>query len=402
MKTKSILTAFFISFLFYKACAGQSDTDAAVKANNAFTIDLFKELAKQPGNIIVSPFSVDATLTMAYAGAHGETASQMAKVLHIPANDAHIHTALGALLEQLDTVNGDGCEFLTANSLWAQKGYPFEHPYLKFLHKQYGAGLNQFDTGWPNDFDTVKAAVVRKTINDWVNARTRGNITALLPNTLPSSATRFIMADAVYFKGAWAIPFKKSQTRDSAFNIGATQTVSVPMMHLGARFLSGYLEIGARFVELPYNSNRLSMIILLPRDENSFAELVQGLGNFLPPNESTKADFRDVELALPKFKITSDFDLRKPLMEMGMAGAFFETADFSGITSERPFFVEAALHKADVEVDENGTVASAATAIGMTNGIVFRFDANHPFLFCIRDNRTSAILFIGRVTNPLE
>jgi len=192
-------------------------TDEIVNANNAFAFDLYKNLAtNNPGNLVVSPFSIDTAITMAYAGAHGQTASQMAKVLHFFTGNENVHAEFATLLKKVNNTNIAGCQLEMANSLWAQKGYSFLNPYQELLRDDYGASLNEIDlTGWPNEFNPAIAAAARKRINDWAAERTRNKIMEILPPRLPAENTRLILVNGVWFKGTWTTQFDKSKTTDS-------------------------------------------------------------------------------------------------------------------------------------------------------------------------------------------
>jgi serpin B len=377
-------------------------TDVA-KANNAFAFDLYKNLAKQPGNLVVSPFSIDTALAMSYAGARGETARQMAGVLHLPKGDTNVHACFKTLLKELNETNVTGCQLEMANSLWAQRGFPFLKPYQELLRDDYSASLNAIDlTGWPNEFNPSIAAAARKQINDWVAERTRNKIIEILPPSLPGPDTLLILVNGVSFKGTWVTQFDKAKTTDSPFHPKPGEEVSVPTMHTKGHFRYGGNET-LEVLELPYVSNRFSMIILLPFDylKLQLADIEKTLTPALIEQLRQKCVNQEVVVSLPRFKLGSDFDLKKPLKVMGMESAFDEGADFSGITLEKPFFIEAALHKACVDVDEAGTEAAAATAVSFKLKGISAFVADHPFLFLIRDNKTGIILFLGRVANPL-
>jgi serpin B len=370
------------------------------KANNAFAIDLYSQLAKQPGNLVVSPFSIDTALTMAYAGARGNTAKQMADVLHFENGDTNVHARLLALLKDLRAANTFGCQLDIANALWAEQRYPFLPSYLAFLHDQYNASLNQFE---PVAFDQAKKAALRKRINSWVEGKTHDKIKDIVPPSLPSDHTRLILVNAIYFKGLWSTPFDKKLTKDAPFHVSAGESVSVPTMHIKAR-LNYVGNDNLQVLEMPYRSNRLSMVILLPKKNDGLAELektltVSGIEQLLQAGRS-----QEVNVSLPKFKETSGFGLTKPLEDLGMVDAFSEDiANFSGIiTVAWEFFIEAVLHKAYVAVDEEGTEAAAATTVFFADSVRVMFNADHPFLFLIKDNSTGAILFLGRVANPQQ
>ena len=396
-----ILCALICAIPFFSVTSTSAASDLA-NANNAFAIDLYKNLAKEPGNLVVSPFSIDTALTMAYAGARGQTVSQMAKVLHLFTGNDNVHSEFATLLKELNRTNVTGCQLEIANSLWAQKGYPFLKPFQELLRNDYNTSLNEIDlTGWPNEFNPAIAAAARKLINDWVAERTRNKILEILPPRLPEPETRLILVNGVSFKGTWVTQFDKAKTTDSEFYLSSGEKISVPTMRLTSHFRCAGTET-LQVLELPYISNRFSMIILLPFEylNLKLADVEKTLTPALIEQLRQKCQSQELDVRLPRFKLGSDFDLMKPLQVMGMEFAFDERADFSRITQSKPFFIEAVLHKACVDVDEAGTEAAAATAVSFKLGGPSIFIADHPFLFLIRDNKTGVILFLGRVVDP--
>jgi serpin B len=269
---------------------------------------------------------------------------------------------------------------------------------LNLIETDYGGCLNEVD------FVTA-AEAARKTINDWVENQTNSKIKNLIPEGVLDSMTRLVLTNAIYFKGNWARQFKKERTQNVPFTLLNGNKVDVPMMSQTADF--NYIQTESfQGLELPYVNNELSMIILLPKNSNGLPELegtvtINNLSKWL--NELRK---REVIVFVPKFKMTSQFGLADVLKAMGMTNAFVpDVADFSGINGKRDLFISAVIHKAYVEVNEEGTEAAAATGVvmkltsaGPTQTPVFR--ADHPFLFVIRDNHSGSILFIGRVMNP--
>ena len=376
------------------------ETKAIAKANNAFVVDLYKTLAKEPGNLVVSPFSIDTVLMMAYAGARSNTAKQMADVLHLTSGDTNVHARLSALLKDLRDTNTIGCQLDIANALWAEQGYGFLPSYLAFLHEQYDTSLNQFE---PVAWDSVKKAALRKQINSWVEGKTHDKIKEIIPPSLPNDDTHLILVNAIYFKGLWAAPFDKKLTKDAAFHVSVGKSVSVPTIHLTTQLKYGETD-DLRVLEMPYRYNRLSMVILLPKKNDDLADLEKTLSISDIEQLFQTGSSQEVNVSLPKFKETSGFELTKPLKDLGMVDAFSSAtnADFSGITYPSRLFIQAIFHKAYVAVDEEGTEAAAATAVFMADSISVMFNADHPFLFLIKDNSTGTILFMGRVTNPLQ
>jgi serine protease inhibitor len=376
-----------------------TDRTAVAEGNNAFAFALYGQLRNRNGNLFFSPESISTALAMAYAGARGSTASEMAKTLHFTLPQQHLNPAMGALLSDLNAVH-DGYQLTVANSLWAQQGYTFLDNFLQLLKTDYGAGLNQVD------FKGATEAA-RLTINRWVEQKTQDKIKDLLqPGTLAPS-TRLVLTNAIYFKGDWQTQFDKAQTRDEDFYPSQAQTKKVAFMHRESSF--SYFDGGAfQLLEIPYKSKELSLVVLLPKDRSGLAALEQSLTASNTQQWLSQVVQRDkVIVALPKFKSTQQFELGGTLGAMGMAQAFSGSADFSGMTGKRDLAISDVIHKAYIEVNEEGTEAAAATAVGF-RALAMRgpveqppvFRADHPFIFLIRDNRSSSILFMGRMADP--
>ena len=379
-----------------------TDREAVVEGNNAFAVELYGQLRNQNGNLFFSPESISTALAMTYAGARGDTASEMAKTLHFTLPPDRLHPAMGALLSDFNAPH-NGYQLRVADALWAQQGYTFRDDFLKLTKKDYGAGFH------PVDFKGATEAA-RLTINQWIEQKTENKIVNLIPPGTLTPDTRLVLTNAIYFKGDWQTPFKKDQTEVEDFHLSPAHSVKVPLMHIFDSY--SYLNGGTfQALEIPYKNNELSMIVFLPNDvrgmpafENSLtaSNMQQWLSKLHPAS--------DVILTLPKFKMTRQFTLQDTLGAMGMPSAFDRiAADFSGMTGKRDLFISAVIHKAFVDVNEEGTEAAAATAVVMEMAMARRgppppspivFRADHPFMFLIRDNRSGGILFMGRVTNP--
>ena len=377
------------------------DQAALVDGNNAFAVDLYGQLRKQNGNLFFSPESLSTAFAMAFAGARGSTASEMAATFHFALPPDRLHPAMAALLSGLNSEH-PGYQLRVADALWAEKDFRFLDDFLKLTASDYGAGFNRVD---------FKAApeAVRGTINQWVEQKTEEKIKDLLPAGSINAATRLVLTNAIYFKGDWQSPFKKATTADEDFHLSAAQTVKTSLMHLTARF--NYFNGGTfQALDIPYKSGELSMVVLLPNDVEGLAALEKSLtADALKQWAGQLRGGSRVILTLPKFKMTQSFQLNKTLSELGMGEAFEKNAaDFSAMTGKRDFWISAAIHKAYIDLDEEGTEAAAATGIVMRPSAVARvqppivFRADHPFLFLIRDNRSGGILFMGRVQNPTE
>mgnify|MGYP001148779518 CR=1 FL=1 len=380
------------------------DLDALVDGNSAFALDLYQRLAHEQGgeNLFYSPYSISLALAMTYAGARGETEQQMADTLNYTLPQERLHPAFNALDQILATrgeaaegKDDEGFRLNIANAIWGQEGYTFLEGFLDTLARNYGAGLRVLDfAGAPER--------ARVTINDWVSEKTEGKIEELIPKGLIGPMTRLVLTNAIYFNAAWAEPFEEQQTGDGTFDLLDGGQAQVPMMHQTTSF--GYAEgEGYQAVELPYDGQELSMVILLP-DAGEFETFEASLTDDWLSATLGRLDRRQVALTMPKFEFDSGFSLNDALTAMGMEDAFSGAADFSGMTGDRDLFISSVIHKAFVSVDEEGTEAAAATAVVMMESAApsepVEVTVDRPFVFAIRDIETGALLFFGRVVDP--
>lgn len=380
-----------------------SDQAQAVGGSNAFAADLYGHLRSQPGNLFFSPQSISTAFAMAYAGARGQTASQMAQVFHFTLAGERLHPAMGALLAAMNAAHRE-YELHAADALWAEQDVQFLDSYLNLTKTNYGAGFH------PVDFKHSPDAV-RNTINQWAEQQTSGKITNLMGPGTVTQATRLVLTNAIYFKGTWQNPFKVDLTDDEDFHLTDRQTVKTPMMNRNGGYR--YYDGGSfQELEMPYKGGELAMVVLLPKKIDGLAALEKSFTAAAMSKWIEKlAPVNKVVLTLPRFKVTEQFELSGTLSAMGMEQAFTGAADFSGMTGRPEFSISAAIHKAYIDVNEQGTEAAAATAIAIVGMAMQRpnnepppivFDADHPFLFLIRDQETGAILFLGRVTDPTK
>jgi serpin B len=375
------------------------DLRAVAKAENAFTFDLYARLKSRDGNLFFSPASVSTALAMTSAGARGETEKQMAATLHFDLPPGRLHAAYGTFGEILNAANKN-YRLSMANRLWAAKGYPFRPEFLALTRDRYGAELATLDFG--------RSEEARRTIDGWVEQQTNDRIKDLIPPGVLDAMTRLVLTNAIYFKGNWADEFQKSATQDAPFRLAGGGEVRVPLMHQIDKFRYGEAD-GLQLVELPYAGGDLSMLVLLPREVGP-GSLEAKLSARAVEGWMSEMGVRKVDLYLPRFKTTAEFRLGQTLAAMGMPLAFSDDADFSGMSSAESLKISEVIHKAFVDVNEQGTEAAAATAIVVAPTaarvspeeppVLFRSD--RPFLFLIRDHRSGAILFVGRVTDPTK
>jgi serpin B len=369
-----------------------------VEGNNKFALELYQELKAKEGNLFLSPYSISTALAMACAGARGQTEKQMADALCFPPmSNEQFHKEFGSIIKQLNKAGEKGgFELVVANALWGQKDYKFLQEFLTLVKTNYEGDLQQVD------FATQTEAA-RKTINTWVENKTKDKIMELIkPGTL-DSMTRLVLTNAIYFKGKWASQFKPERTEDAPFTLSDGGKKNIPMMSQKTQF--GYMETDSiQALEMPYVNNDLSMVILLPKKLDGVKDLEKDLTSENLAGWIAKLRKREVQVFFPKFKMTSEFELAKVLSDMGMPDAFSSKADFSGMAGNRELFISAVIHKAYVDVNEEGTEAAAATGVVMRLTSVEPpppvFKADHPFIFLIRDNQTGNILFMGRLANP--
>jgi serpin B len=378
-----------------------------VRGNNGFALDLYGRLRSGDGNRFFSPWSISAALAMTYAGARGPTAAEMAKTLHFDLPPAQLDEAFHHLIADLHSRNTPragsteepNVQLVTANALWAQAGYRLLPDFLKRIEQNYGGGLHTVDFR-----DATEAA--RQTINAWVEEQTRDKIKELLKPGVLKGLTRLVLTNAIYFKALWAAPFKAANTRPDDFHVSQQDKVRIAMMNQTAAF--GFRDGGTfQVLELPYKGDTLSMVIVLPKAVDGLAALESMMTLDNLSTWSKNLAMQRVQVSLPKFKLTGEFELSKVLSKLGIPSAFDQDlADFSGMTGDRDLHIDAVVHKAFVEVDEKGTEAAAATAVVMEARAAMKapppkvFRADHPFVFLIRDVRTGAILFLGRLVRP--
>ena len=390
----SVLTSALTTF----GESSPADIQKVVVGNTAFATDLYAKLKNQPGNLFFSPYSISTALAMTYAGARGNTATQMANVLHFSVPQERLHPSFAALEAELNAVQKKGkVQLSVANSLWPQKGYPFRPEYLGLVKQYYGSNIS------PLDYEHATEAA-RKTINDWVERKTNRKITDLIKPGVLDSMTRLVLANAIYFKGNWASQFDSKETEEERFLVAADKSVKCKLMHRTRTY--AYAETPElQVLELSYARGDLSTVVLLPRRIDGFGTLEAQLAPAKLAEWTQALREYEVMVSLPKFKLTREFSLKETLIAMGMADAFSGNADFSGMERSRGFFVSTMVHKAFVDVNEQGTEAAAATAVVRPLGmapepVVFR--ADHPFIFLIQDKQNGSILFMGRVTDPTK
>jgi len=399
--------------------AAEPESPAAA-AINSLGIDLLQRTGKPDANALLSPYSIQSALAMAYAGADGATRDEMAKVLHYPKDEAKLHLSLSALQKALDEaaqqsakqsaqvkkygMTNDPFTLTVANRLFGQAGYDFRAPFLALLKDTYAAPFE------PMDFVHNSSAATRH-INDWVETQTRQRISNLIPDGALNDLTRLVLVNAIYLKAPWADKFEVSATKPGLFHVKGGKGVEVPMMTQRHEFAYRKGD-GFSMLELPYGGYEILFLIILPDKVDGVAaceaKLTPGL-----LGGSSKWEERDVTLYLPRLKLEPPvLPLGQTLQALGMKTAFDKptrSANFDRMAPRRPndyLALSEVFHKTFLKLDEEGTEAAAATALqAVTLGIhepkkAIEVKVDHPFLFAIQQRSSGACLFLGRVTDP--
>ncbi|XP_070783960.1 leukocyte elastase inhibitor-like isoform X2 [Enoplosus armatus] len=409
------------------------------KANTTFSLALLKNLGDndKTANLFYSPFSISSALAMVMLGARGNTATQMSEVLsfteaekpqHAGAQQMQmqqqihsklplyllkalktqdcqddVHVGFAKLLSELNKADAPYA-LSVANRLYGEQSYQFVEDFLGKTQKHYNAELETVDFVTSSD-------AARVHINSWVEKQTQGKIKDVLAQGVVDSMTRLVLVNAIYFKGNWNKQFQESATRDAKFRLNKKDTKPVKMMHQKTKFPLTYIpEANCQILEMPYKGKELSMLIFLP---NEFEDSTTGLeklekeltyDNFVEWTRPDMMDEVEVQVGLPRFKMEEKYDMKNVLVSMGMVDAFDITmSDFSGMSPANDLVLSKVIHKAFVEVNEEGTEAAAATAAIMMMRCFMppaTFIADHPFLFFIRHNPSMSILFAGRYCSP--
>lgn len=370
--------------------------------NTQLAFDVYAQLKGTPGNLFFSPYSISSAMTMAWAGAAGNTATQMASALELnqsPANVLGAFNALDAALAsrgQSGSSEGGGpFQLNVVNAIWTQQGAPLEAPFLDALAENFGAGVRT------EKFSTAPEAA-RADINAWVDDNTGGKIPTLLQPGTVTSDSRLFLTNAVYFDGSWDSAFDAQDTKPAPFNAldGTTPTVQMMNQTYSGRYSQG---TGWQAIDLPYSNNALTLTVIVP-DMGQFASIETQLSATFLAGVLAAEEQDQITLGLPKFTATTKADLVPTFKALGLTDAFTSLADFSGIDGAKDLAISTIVHQAVIDVDEKGTKAAAATAIGIgaTSGMTTQksvtLTVDRPFFIVLRDIPTNTALFVGRIT----
>lgn len=390
--------------------ADYTTVDFARESRN-FAFDLFRELAaaESHDNLVVSPHSITTAILMLYAGAEGETATQITGALRLSASGDDLLRTAGLLQtslmpddhdeEERPEAEGDRFTLRVANGLWLDTGYPVRPDFLRRLqqHLQSETATTDF-SGSPDES--------RHEINSWIAQQTEHRIPDLLPQGSITPLTRLVLVNAVYFFAGWQHPFIEGATRDGQFTTARGMQRTVPLMQLVAG-VPVYMGDDTIAVELPYAGGDTSFIAFMPRDPDAFAQWQRTLDRDRFDRIRDALSRTRADVTLPRFSAETSLSLPQTMQRLGMRNVFHpDLADLSGISGNRDLYATDIIHRSVIDVDEQGTEAAAATAVivgvrsvvGQDDPVRIRFD--RPFVYALYDTHSESILFIGRVTDP--
>lgn len=376
------------------ASPSAADLSTTVAGNSAFAIDVYRKLVGTSSNVVFSPYSLTLALSMAYGGAKGATASAFESTLHVGQPPESYHRGMNAIDAALRSRGGSGRAFRLSveNQLFAQKGFSLVDSYLDLLATEYGAGVRELDFA-------SAAEAARQAINGWVKSNTEGLIPELLKAGAVDADTVLALVNTVYFNAAWMTKFPHEATRPGSFELLDGTTKTVPMM--SGKDLTGGAAVvdGTDVLELPYEGDELSMILLVPTS-GRLGEVEAGLSPQVLDRYVGALQRGPLSVQMPKFSFSQGAGLKELLSSLGLGIAFTEEADFGAMSPER-IAVSDVIHEAVIRTDEDGTVAAAATAVTFERLSLPQYRVvNRPFIFLIRDRATGALVFMGRVVDP--
>ncbi|XP_047108921.1 serpin B6-like [Schistocerca piceifrons] len=372
--------------------------EAISHSNIDFTVDLYKVLANEPGNLFLSPLSIQVVLALVYFGAKGDTAKELERGLHLPSDKQLTDNGINALMHQL---NGSQNVLLDiANKIYLRNGSEIKKEFRQTADR-FLAGVEQINF--------AESEQSRKTINDWIESKTHGKIKDMIGKGTLDASTLMVLVNAIYFKGEWLKIFYEDETKATPFHLPSGATEDVDMMYVEDRFLyADVTELNSQALMLPYKDWRLNMMILLPKEVNGLQDLERNLDKFDPVKVVKGMTKSKVIVYLPRFKMEYSKSLKDTLITLGIESMFNPAkANFSGIV-DGDYVVSQVLHKAFIEVNERGTEAAAATVLIAPGSSAPQFPpptpvifkADHPFMFFIVDDITRTILFAGRLVKP--
>lgn len=365
-----------------------------VNANNQFAIDFYSKISQSNNNVFFSPTSISTAFSILYEGARENTANEIQDVFGFPTNEIERKHGYYSLHKIINESNNENVRLHIANALWLAESFEPLPEYLNTATKYYDSTVASVDF--------VSDDGVNK-INEWVNSKTEEKIEKLLEPGSTGANTRMAITNAIYFKGMWEYTFDPEDTYEVDFMVNPDETEKVQMMTFPHKMRMNFASTEQmKMLELPYKNNTASMLIILPNEIDGLRSVEDSLTLENLSNWKNMLQKREIVIHIPKFSLETDYNLKETLPDMGMTSAFnIVHADFSGISGYKGLYISQAIHKAFVDVNEEGTEAAGATAIVMDESGGQLFKADHPFIFIIQDKKTNSILFIGKIVEPV-
>ncbi len=362
--------------------------------HNNFAIDLYQALGQKDGNLFFSPLSISTALSMTYAGAKNQTATDMQKVMHFPASDSALHQGNMVLQMLLENKLSENGQLTLANALWPDLNEPLLESFVANLKQYYGAAYQTLDF-------SSDPGLALNTINQWVEEKTHGRIVDLLGPGDITERTSLVLTNAIVFDGLWKQAFDPAKTVPLDFHLPDGGSIKVQAMVQTSEFM--HADLGEfRVLEMPFKGTETSFLIVLPDDVDGLADLEKELSPSAINQWRAQMRETELKLVLPRFEMTERVELSEVLTELGMGIAFSGDTDFTGISAQKGLAISKVIHQATFRINEEGAEAAAATAVIMLRSSILTapFEVDHPFLFMIRHQETGSIIFMGRMMNP--
>jgi serpin B len=384
-----------LSFLVTSLSSFAQKETSIIESNNKFSFDIYQKLKKQSENIIFSPAGITSAIAMTYVGAKNNTFNEISNIFYFN-DDLNTFSKDYTNLLKIKEIEKSELSLYNANSLWIQNELSLNKDFLN-INKQYFLSSLHF-----TDF-TNESELSRLKINKWVEENTNKKIKNLLQANTIDNSTRLVLVNALYFKGAWQNKFDKEKNTSENFQVGKNEFIEATFMNRSIN--SWYYEDkDAQIVDIPYSDENISLMIIMPKSYKKIKKFEKKVSYEYYINYIQNKERKQIDLSLPKFSIESDYDLNKTLLEMGIKDAFSNKADFSGITDQEKLFISNVIHKANITVDEDGTEATAATAVIMAKMFFInaevKINVNKPFIYILRNNTDNCIYFMGKIKNP--
>lgn len=401
-----------IRFVALIACAAltmgfvssMEESEAIATTNNNFAFEFYDKINGGEGNLFYSPFSISTALAMTYAGSDSTTRDEIRRVMHFGPNTAEFHRSYGSYYQALMPDGESKVELNIANRIWIQDRLQVERDFSTITSRYYNAKAEGANF-------RIKPEEERVRINKWVEEQTRDRIKNLLKPGVINGDTRMVLTNAIYFKADWESRFEEENTKRERFWTSKNRSVKHPLMHMEAG-VNFYQNSDFKLMSLPYNDDKYAMVMLLPTKKAGLADLEQELDwkevSGLMWQNLNNGYRQNVKITMPRFKFDAEVDASGILRDMGMQISFSKNANFSNMTVQERLKISKVVHKAFIEVNEEGSEAAAATAVvmaeivsaGRPKRVPLEFKADHPFLFFIVDREMQSILFMGRMSDP--